>query len=116
MTRITVQTDANGDIAGFIASGHAGGNRDGEYDLICSAVSALTTTAVNALETVGGISARVEVEDGYLACFLPDGLDRQQKQTGEIILRTILTGLNNIEESYPKWIRVETRNGGRPNA
>ncbi|MBQ8094047.1 MAG: ribosomal-processing cysteine protease Prp [Clostridia bacterium] len=116
MTRITVKTDADGRIAGFVASGHAGASRDGEYDLICSAVSALTTTAVNALEAVGGIKARVEVEDGYLSCFLPGGLDEGQQQRAQIILETILTGLNNIEESYPKWIRIETRNGGKPNA
>ena len=111
-----MKTDASGRIAGFVASGHAGGNMDGGYDLICSAVSALTTTAVNALEAVGGVEARVEVDDGYLSCFLPDGLDEQTRQTAEIILKTILTGLYSIEDSYPKWIRIETRNGGKPNA
>jgi hypothetical protein len=116
MTRITVKTDAVGRIVGFVASGHARGSRDGEYDLICSAVSTLTITAVNALEKIGGIKAHVEIEDGYLACFLPDGLDKGQQQRAQIILETILTGLNDIEETYPKWVRIETRNGGKPNA
>lgn len=107
---------ASGRIAGFISSGHAGADKDGGYDLVCSAISALTITAVNALEKVGGINPRVEVEDGYLSCFLPGGLSERQSETAEIILQTILTGLNDIKDEYPKWIRIETRNGGRANA
>ncbi|MBR1710947.1 MAG: ribosomal-processing cysteine protease Prp [Clostridia bacterium] len=116
MTKITVQAGPDGRILGFVARGHAGGNRDTEYDMICSAVSALTQTAVNALEAVAEILPEAEVSDGYLSCFLPDHLGKEKEKTAETIMRTILVGLTNIEESYPKHIRIEIRNGGKANA
>lgn len=116
MNIVTFQKDASGRITGFVSSGHAESSADGTYDLVCSAVSALTITAANALECVAGIIPRTEIEDGYLACFLPGSLDNTQQEKAEIIFRTILTGLKNIEETYPDFTRVEMRNGGRANA
>lgn len=116
MNIVTFQKGASGRIAGFVSSGHAESSEDGTYDLVCSAVSALTITAANALEAVAGVVPRTEMEDGYLACFLPGDIDPKQSEKAEIIFETILTGLKNIEETYPEFTRVEMRNGGRANA
>jgi len=116
MNIVTFQKGASGRITGFVSSGHAESSMDGTYDLVCSAISALTITAANALEKVAGIVPRTEMEDGYLACFLPGPLEPMQQEKAEIIFETILTGLKNIEESYPEYTRIEMRNGGRANA
>ena len=109
MTTITVYKRQDGAIAGFEASGHAGAARIRGYDLVCCAVSALTQTGVNALCQVAGVEPTVEVRDGYLSCALPDGLDAQAQERAQIVLRTIMTGLTDIQKIYPSLIRIQQK-------
>ena len=104
MTTITVYALNGGRLKGYEAAGHADGRRSGEYDLVCSAVSALTQTGVNALYAVAGVTPEVIVRDGYLRCLLPDGQEAQER--AQIVLRTVLQGLNDVEKSYPKELRM----------
>ena len=109
MTTITVYTLDSGMIQGYEAGGHAGGKRVRGYDLVCCAVSALTQTGVNALCEVSGITPEVEVKDGYLKCILPEGLDEKASQSAQIVLRTIMTGLTDIQKIYPNLIRIQQK-------
>ena len=109
MTTITVYTSTGEVICGYKAEGHAGGRRIRGYDLVCCAVSALTQTGVNALCAVAGFEPEVEVKDGYLRCILPDGLTDQQTADAQIILRTIMTGLTDIQKIYPNLIRIQQK-------
>ena len=108
MTTITVYT-LDGQVKGFEASGHAGSRKIRGYDLVCCAVSALTQTGVNALITVAGTEPAVKVDDGYLRCILPDGLDTQTADKAEIVLRTVIQGLTDIQNIYPKFIRIQQK-------
>ena len=107
MTTITVYTLDSGIIRGYEAGGHAGGKRIRGYDLVCCAVSALTQTGVNALCEVAGFEPEVEVKDGYLRCILPEDLADKQIADAQIILRTIMTGLTDIQKIYPNLIRIQ---------
>ena len=109
MTTITVYTFDGGRLGGFEAAGHAGAKRIRGYDLVCCAVSALTQTGVNALCSVAGAEPRVEVRDGYLSCFLPEGMDGQTQERAQIVLRTIMTGLTDIQKIYPSLIRIQQK-------
>ena len=109
MTTITVYTLDDGAIGGFEAEGHAGGKRIRGYDLVCCAVSALTQTGVNALVSVAGVRPEVEIKDGYLKCILPDGMDEKTSETAQIVLRTIMTGLTDIQKIYPNLIRIQQK-------
>ena len=109
MTTITVYTLDGGMIHGFEAGGHAGGKRIRGYDLVCCAVSALTQTGVNALVSVAGLTPEVEVRDGYLKCILPQGLDEKTSDSAQIVLRTIMTGLTDIQKIYPNLIRIQQK-------
>jgi len=109
MTTITVYTLESGMIRGYEAGGHAGGKRIRGYDLVCCAVSALTQTGVNALCAVAGVTPDVKVQDGYLRCILPEGMSEQQQQDAQIILRTIMTGLTDIQKIYPNLIRIQQK-------
>lgn len=107
MTTITVYTSSTGALRGFVAGGHAGGKRIRGYDLVCCAVSALTQTGVNALEAVAGVTPDVKVSDGFLRCCLPDGLDPQAQERAQIVLRTVMTGLKDIQKIYPNLVRIQ---------
>ena len=107
MTTITFYGTAQGGICGFEASGHAGGAQSRRNDLVCCAVSVLTQTCVNALETVAGVIPAVELRDGYLRCLLPEGTSSEAMAAAQIIFRTALQGLTDIEKTNPKRIRVQ---------
>lgn len=107
MTTITVYTLEDGRLCGYEASGHAGAKRIRGYDLVCCAVSALTQTGVNALYSVAGITPELEVKDGYLRCILPEGLEEHVREQAQTILRTIMTGLTDIQKIYPNLIRIQ---------
>ena len=109
MTTITVYTLESGEMAGFEAGGHAGAKRVRGYDLVCCAVSALTQTGVNALVSVAGVKPEVEVRDGYLKCILPQGMEEKASESAQIVLRTIMTGLTDIQKIYPNLIRIQQK-------
>ena len=109
MTTITVYALESGEMAGFEAGGHAGAKRVRGYDLVCCAVSALTQTGVNALCEVAGFEPEVEVRDGYVRCILPEGMDEKTMDSGQIVLRTIMTGLTDIQKIFPNLIRIQQK-------
>ena len=115
MTTITVCVSDGGMICGFEAAGHAGAKKIRGYDLVCCAVSALPQTGVNALCEVAGVQPDVRVRDGYLSCRLPEDMDEQTQVRAQIVLRTILTGLKDIQNVYPNLIRIQ-QTGAMPAA
>ena len=111
MTTITVYTLEDGRIKGFTASGHAGSRKIRGYDLVCCAISALTQTGVNALITVAGTEPAVKVDEqsGFLRCILPDEMSMQTGEKADIVLRTVIQGLQDIQNIYPKFIRIQQK-------
>ena len=111
MTTITVYGTAQGEVRGFEASGHAGSAQSRRNDLVCCAVSVLTQTCVNALITVAGTepAVRVDEQTGYLRCILPDEMNMQTREKAEIVLRTVIQGLTDIQNIYPKFIRIQQK-------
>ena len=109
MTTITVYTFDGSRLCGFEAAGHAGAKRIRGYDLVCCAVSALTQTGVNALIAVAGVTPAVRVDEGYLRCILPQGMDKEQAGRADIVLRTVIQGLTDIQNIYPKLIRIQQK-------
>ena len=111
MTTITVYMLDNGHVKGFTASGHAGSRKIRGYDLVCCAISALTQTGVNALFTVAGTEPEVKVDEqsGYLRCILPNEMNMQTQEKADIVLRTVIQGLTDIQNIYPKFIRIQQK-------
>lgn len=93
-------------IAGFQISGHAGYAVHGQ-DIVCASASFLAITVVNSLELQLGKAGTVKSEDGYLYYRLPQGLTDTEQETAQIILRTLLTGYQNLKEEYPKYISIQ---------
>ena len=104
MTTVTFLTEESR-IIGFDAKGHSGYAAEGE-DIVCAAVSALSQTAVNALEAVAGVEPEVIVRSGFLSARLPKGLRAKQRYAAEIILRSVRQGLEDIAKAYPDLVKV----------
>ena len=104
MTTVTL-IHSEDKLTGFMCKGHAGFARAGK-DIVCAAVSVLSTTCANALESVAGVTPEIEVDDGYMKVTLPQGCDNHD---ATVILRTFEQGVRDIEASYPKYIHITTR-------
>ena len=98
MIRVTLHTQ-DGRITGFESTGHAG-YAEAWYDIVCAAVSILTTTCANALETVAGIKPVVKAKEGNMFLALPKGGGHD----AQVILQTLRQGLRDIAEEYPRYL------------
>lgn len=101
-----------GSIVSFELSGHALAAEYGE-DIICAAVSALAFNTVNGIEALAGFRPIVdidEVEEGYL--YVETILDVNQEQTNisQILLESLLIGLQGIEKEHSDFIQIITEN------
>jgi len=105
MTKATICRSKNGLIRGFRIKGHAGANRQGEYDLVCAAISAIGYTAIGALTELCGIKEYSEA-DGSLEMMLPEDLPPDVSARAEIILETLEIGLKQVERQYSRHLRV----------
>lgn len=105
MTHIRLYQSPGGRLSGFSVIGHSGSAPSGE-DIVCAGISALAITAANALETVGGISARLHSGDGFLSVRLPGGLSSRQAFIAQVILRTAQQGFFDIHAAHPHYVRI----------
>ena len=111
MTRAVFLCDSLGRFTGFHVKGHAGYAEEGS-DIVCSAISALTTTCVNALESVAGVQAEVRGgEDGFLEARFPQGLTDMQMHDAQVLMGALHQGLSDLADGYPQYIRLSVRRG-----
>ena len=108
MTRIEIRREG-GRVTRLKAQGHAGRAKRGE-NLVCASVSSLLYTAVNALESVADVVPMVHKDDAkaLLEFTLPDGCESHDAQ---VVLRTVIQGLQNISQEYPKLVKITTQDG-----
>ena len=87
---------------GFECKGHAGFRRRGR-DIVCAAVSILSITCINALESVAHVIPEATEEDGFLSMLLPENI---QSPEAQIILLTFRQGMQDLSETYPKYVSL----------
>ncbi len=104
MIRVDVQKNGQGLITGYTVSGHAGYADDG-YDIICSAISAVTQTALLGLERHLKIHPSYDVnqEDGVLKV----ALNSAPTELTEAILETMVYGVQSIAKQCPEYVRIQ---------
>lgn len=105
MIRVTLFKSARGDITGFRCKGHAGYAEEGS-DIVCAAVSVLSITCANALESVAGVAPEIMEEDGFLTAQLRED---QLTHDAQVILKTFEQGIRDMAASYPKYISFTAR-------
>jgi uncharacterized protein YsxB (DUF464 family) len=104
MIHAIIYKNVYGVIQGFKISGHAYYDEPGR-DIVCSAVSAIVFTALGGMDELAGFR-RFKEEDGLITCFIPDNLTAEQLEVTDIILKTMVVGLRQIETDYGKYIRI----------
>ncbi len=99
----TVEVFHKGDcIVGFKAHGHSGYGEEGE-DIVCAAVSAITQTALLGLQKYDPTtqSRIAEGDEPLLEVKL-----KNPSHDSEVILRTMVCGLEDILAGVPQFVRV----------
>ena len=86
--------------------GHSGYAEEGR-DVVCSAVSAISQTALLGLLKVCGIDVNYETRDGYLKVVLPENISEEKRQKAEVILLTMREGLKDVADGYPRFVKLE---------
>ncbi len=106
MTTVEVRRDEQG-VRGLRVSGHAGYASSGS-DIVCAAASVLITTCANALESVAGITpvVRQSQKPAVISVELPEGLSPAQSHDARVILRTALTGFQDVAAQYPRYLQI----------
>ena len=108
--KATLFQNSEGKLYGFQISGHSEYAKSGE-DILCSAVSALTITTINAIEKLTEDKPEIlalNEEEGFMRFEL-----KSVSKESEILLEALKIGLTSIEESYGKYIQVQIEGGIR---
>jgi len=101
MIRVTLHS-RGGNITGFECTGHADYAEAGS-DIVCAAVSILTTTCVNALETVANVKPMVKANPGKMLVALPAGSGRD----AQVILLSMRQGLRDLAREYSRYLLLK---------
>jgi len=100
---------SGGHVVRFAVRGHAGWAEYG-HDIVCSAVSALTTAAANGLVQQAGMSRAVRQRHGELDCVVLGFPSDSEWNRADAILETMLAGIRSIAREYPGTILVVEKN------
>ncbi len=88
-------------LSGFECTGHAGYAEEGS-DIVCAAVSILTTTCANALETVAGVKPLVKATAGRMILALPANAGRD----AQVIMKTLRQGMRDLAQEYSQYLQL----------
>ena len=91
-------------LVSFDISGHAGYAENG-YDIICSAVSAISYTIANGITEVLVIKAPYEIHDGFLKMNI-GACSSEDIEKSQVLLETMLLGFQNMKVNYGDYINV----------
>ena len=96
-----------GQIIAFEVSGHTGKAFFGQ-DVLCSAISALTQTAVLGVREVVGLKPTVKIKDGFLFFRLKEA--DYENRDAQIILKTMERALTELMKTEKKYMKMEVEN------
>lgn len=110
MTTIKIFRNQNRDIVKYEVSGHVDFDEHGR-DILCAAVSVLSQTAILALESVCKVSRKyidlcVDEQTGFLRVSLSDKLPEETRKCANIVLESMVVGMEDIALQYPKYISL----------
>lgn len=107
MTNIVISKN-NNNIIKVVCSGHSGYAQNGK-DIVCAAISSIVQTAILGLAKVVKIKIEFNRDDnaGYLKFELPLNISNEKMEQAQIILKTMLAGLEDLQGGYSKYIKLE---------
>jgi len=93
------------DIKEVTVSGHE--EESAGEDIVCSAVSAITQTALSGLLYYGNDSIFWKIQKGALSIKVREGTGKENRMIFNIILSTMILGLKRIAEEYFDKITIK---------
>lgn len=102
-----VFTRKGGSITKAVISGHADyacGND--EYDMVCSAVSAVSLMIGNGITEILKVKGNIYAVDGFLNINI-ENTSLYDIEKCQVLLETMLLGLRSIELNYHDYIKVK---------
>jgi uncharacterized protein YsxB (DUF464 family) len=105
--------DKNANIKRYTIEGHANYDHYGK-DIVCAAISVLSQTVLISLVKVCGlkedkIKYSIDDEFGFLDVELPSNIEISILEKTQIVLKTLVVGINSVMESYPEYVTLEYR-------
>ncbi|MEG1509536.1 MAG: ribosomal-processing cysteine protease Prp [Clostridia bacterium] len=109
MTNVAITKNSNS-IVCVECDGHTGYGVEGE-DIVCSALSSIVQTALLGLVQVAGVDVDYQIVDvdAYLKMELPKQLTPAQQHDADIILNTMLLGIQDLYEGFSDFISLEVK-------
>lgn len=108
MLKIILTKDEQNNYISFEAEGHTGISEKGT-DVACAGASAIIQTAVLGLTQVLQIKAGLQQEEGHLYFTLPFDIDDGKMEKAQILLRTMLLGLEEVKKAFPEAAEIEVK-------
>ncbi|AIS52106.1 putative ribosomal protein [Thermoanaerobacter kivui] len=108
MIQVEIFRDSKGDICRFSIVGHAGYDEYGK-DIVCSAVSAISQTAILGLEALKTVKIKKKIKSGDLWVEIIEKGFLEDNIRLKAILDTMVLGLKDIEKDYGKYLKVVDR-------
>ena len=110
MTRVGV-IRRHGSIVSVECKGHSGYAIEGA-DIVCEGLSSIVRTAALGLRKVAGannIAYSTDSNSGYLKIVVRELSDAQVRHDCDVILETMLLGVQDYAEGLPKFVRLEVK-------
>ena len=109
MTKIVFYKQGE-DFVRIESQGHTGYANHGE-DVVCAAISALLQGAALGVLKVAGVKAqyRIDEEKGSLMLQIPQGVSSDARHDCNVILKTLLVSVKDLEKGYSEYIEVEVK-------
>ncbi len=104
MTAVKLLRTTSGRLYGYEISGHTGFTEAGK-DIVCSALSFLSITCANALESVAGKKPSVFLHEkqGHLVVKLRE---TELTEQTDIIFKVFKQGISDLCAEYPRYIQT----------
>lgn len=93
------------DLVSVIVKGHAESVDQG-YDMVCSAVSAISQSILIGITEVLKLNIKYSLEDGFLS-FSLKGMKEDNVSKCQVLMKTMLLGLKSIEINFGEYIVVK---------
>ncbi|HHX61849.1 MAG TPA: ribosomal-processing cysteine protease Prp [Epulopiscium sp.] len=93
----------------FVLEGHAGYADHGQ-DIVCAAVSMIAINTINSIDSFTQEPLLLDQDDkgGYIHCTFPDIKVNKGSVEATLLLKSMVLGLNSIQEQYGKYIQIIT--------
>ena len=99
MIQAKLLQNPEGDLYGYVISGHAGFAEKGK-DIVCAAVTALACTLEQCMENAG--EGHCEWKEGE-TCFTASGTENLRP-----CFETVVTGLQLLAEEFPDYVNIRS--------